>query len=77
MKKNAETADELRPEYDETMLRGGVRGKYFERYQAGNNLIRLEPDVAAVFRSEQAVNAALRLLIQIASASVEGGRATE
>jgi hypothetical protein len=39
-----ELEDELRPEYDLTQLKGGVRGKYAERYREGTNLIRLAPD---------------------------------
>lgn len=49
--------DEMRPEYD---LRGGVRGKYFERYREGTNVVLLEPDVAKVFRDSETVNEALR-----------------
>lgn len=49
--------DEMRPEYD---FRGGVRGKYFERYRKGTNLVLLAPDLAKVFRNADAVNAALR-----------------
>ncbi|MBI2986714.1 MAG: hypothetical protein HYY45_08100 [Deltaproteobacteria bacterium] len=55
--------DEMRPEYD---IRGGVRGKYYERYRQGTNVIVLDPDVAAVFRDSQSVNQALRLLIDVA-----------
>ena len=58
--------DELRPEYDETSLTDGVRGKYAQRYAAGTNLVRLAPDVAAVFPSEESVNEALRLVIRMA-----------
>jgi len=58
--------DELRPEYDFAQMEGSVRGKYAERYQAGTNLVRLDPDVAQAFPSEAAVNEALRLLMQIA-----------
>ena len=58
--------DELRPEYDETLLKDGVRGKYAERYRRGTNLVRLDPDVAAVFSDEGAVNEALRLVISVA-----------
>lgn len=47
----------MRPEYD---FRGGVRGKYFERYRKGTNLVLLAPDLAKVFRNADAVNAALR-----------------
>ncbi len=39
--------DDLRPDYDLSTLKGGVRGKYFERYRAGTNLALLEPDVRA------------------------------
>jgi len=60
---NETEADEMRPEYD---IRGGVRGKYFERYRQGTNVVLLQPDVAAVFRSSEAVNRALRELIELA-----------
>ena len=60
MQKNRSDApadDEMRPEYD---LRGGVRGKYYERYKQGTNVVLLEPDVAKVFRDSATVNEALR-----------------
>ena len=38
---------------------------YAERCQEGTNLVLLEPDVAAVFRDEKAVNDALRLVIEL------------
>ena len=60
MQKNQDEAsapDEMRPEYD---LRGGVRGKYYERYKQGTNVVLLEPDVAKVFRDSATVNEALR-----------------
>ena len=47
----------MRPEYD---LRGGVRGKYYERYQRGTNVVLLEPDLAGVFQDSATVNQALR-----------------
>ena len=60
------TNDDLRPEYDLTrLLRGGVRGKYAKRYHAGTNLVLLDPDVRKAFRSERAVNQALRLVIEL------------
>jgi hypothetical protein len=58
--------DELRPEYDFSQLKGRKRGKYVERYQAGTNIVLLEPDVAAAFPDAKKVNEALRLLIQVA-----------
>jgi hypothetical protein len=60
---NDAASDEMKPEYD---IRGGVRGKYLERYRKGTNLVLLQPDVAAVFESAEAVNKALRDLIEIA-----------
>jgi hypothetical protein len=61
-----EARDELRQEYDFSRLKGGVRGKYLARYQAGTNLVLLSPDVAAHFPDEQSVNTALRNLIHAA-----------
>ena len=62
--------DDLRSEYDFTKLEGGVRGKYAERYHQGTNLVLLEPDVAEVFPTAEAVNEALRLLMKIAQAQI-------
>ena len=61
-----ERNDELRPEYDlRQLLKGGVRGKYARRYQAGTNLVLLDPEVRRAFRNERAVNDALRLVIEL------------
>ena len=59
-----ELNDELRPEYDETLLKNGVRGKYAEQYAAGTNVVRLDPDVADAFPNEKAVNDALRSILK-------------
>lgn len=64
MKKVETEDDDLRPEYDFSQMRGGVRGKYVERYRQGTNLVLLDPDVAAAFPDAKAVNDALRLLLQ-------------
>ena len=66
--------DDLRPEYDESLLKNGVRGKYAERYAGGTNLVRLAPDVAAVFPNDEAVNDALRFVMRIAD---DAGRITK
>ena len=63
---DSETDDELRPEYDFSGLEGGVRGKYVERFRKGTNLVLLDPDVARAFPTEDDVNNALRLLMQVA-----------
>lgn len=65
-KKDETEADDLRAEYGFSTLSGGVRGKYFERAQAGTNLVLLDPDVARAFPTQKAVNEALRMLIKIA-----------
>jgi hypothetical protein len=56
--------DDLRPEYDLSQLKGGVPGKYLERYRAGTNLALLAPDVRAAFPTDEAFNQALRSLLQ-------------
>jgi hypothetical protein len=52
--------DDLRPEYDFATMKGGVRGKYVSRLRKGTNLVLLDPEVAAAFPSADAVNEALR-----------------
>ena len=51
-------SDDLRREYDLASLKGGVRGKYYERAMAGTNLVLLEPDVARAFPDSDSVNRA-------------------
>lgn len=64
--KKVKKSDEVRPEYEREDLGQGVRGKYFDSYQKGTNLVLLSPDVAEVFPTEEAVNEALRSLIDLA-----------
>ena len=66
-KASPKRSDELRAEYDLKSLSGRVRGKYYRRYAEGTNVVLLEPDVAKAFRSSDAVNKALRMLLSIAS----------
>ena len=68
MKKTERTEpeDELRAEYNFRKLGEGVRGKYAEDYGEGTNLVLLEPDVAKAFPTDESVNEALRVLVQIA-----------
>jgi hypothetical protein len=58
---NTKTADdsdlELRPSYD---FSKGERGKYAARYREGTNIVVLDPDVAKIFKTSEAVNDALR-----------------
>ena len=68
--------DDLRPEYDlSELLKTGVRGKYAERFRAGTNLVLLEPDIAKAFSTDQAVNDALRLVIQLTKIANNKSRA--
>ncbi len=62
--------DELRPEYHREDLGPGIRGKYLKAYRKGTNLVLLSPEVAKAFPTEQAVNDALRSLIEVAQRSV-------
>jgi hypothetical protein len=64
MKKESKSIkEEILAEYDFTK---GVRGKYTQEFQQGTNIVVLSPDVAEVFTDSEAVNEALRMLIQIA-----------
>lgn len=65
MTNKTELSDELRPAYDETLVKNGIRGKYAKQYAAGTNIVRLEPDVAAAFPNEEAVNEALRFVLKV------------
>ena len=67
--KKAKVSDELRPEYRREDLGQGIRGKYFESYRKGSNLVLISPDVAKVFPTEEAVNEVLRSLIDLAQKS--------
>ena len=73
-KTNVQAKDDLRPEYDLSQLRGGVRGKYAERYRKGTNLVHLESDVAKVFVDDESVNETLRTLMKIAKAQAQRTR---
>lgn len=61
--KAKKVVDDLRPEYDLSSLKGGVRGKYLKRYHAGTYLALLAPDVRSAFPTDDAVNEALRSLM--------------
>ena len=53
---------DLLEEYD---FSKGVQGKYADRFRAGTNLVLLDRDIAEAFPSDEAVNTALRLVIQL------------
>jgi hypothetical protein len=66
--------DDLRPEYDLSALKGGVRGKYHRQAAAGTNLMLIDPELAKVFGDAESVNRALRLLVDTASAAAGPAR---
>ena len=58
---------DMLPEYD---FSGAVRGKYYERYRRGSNVVLLDPDVSDAFPNAASVNEALRLLVSLARKKV-------
>ena len=61
---------EMRKEYMREDLGKGIRGKYFEEYKKGSNLVLLSPDVAAAFPDDASVNEALSGLLKVAQQSI-------
>jgi hypothetical protein len=60
--------DTMRDEYD---FSNGVRGKYVERLARGTNIVKLDPDVAELFKDSASVNEALRVLVKLAKQQAE------
>ena len=60
--KSSQSEPDMLDEYD---FSHGIRGKYVERLHNGNNVVKLDEDVAAIFPTEKAVNDALRSLAKI------------
>jgi hypothetical protein len=67
-KASSRREDDLRPEYDFSSLKGGVRGKYFRRFRSGTNIVRIEPELAKAFPTDEAVNEALRTVMRASRA---------
>jgi hypothetical protein len=64
---NPDANDDILPEYDFSQ---GVRGKHYQAYKAGTNVVFLDPDVARAFADSVSVNQALRLLVKLAKEKV-------
>ena len=56
--------DSLRSEYDLKSLGKGIRGKYYERYREGTNVVVIDSDLTKQFPNTKAVNDALRELLE-------------
>jgi hypothetical protein len=69
MKMAKANKNDMKKEYRREDLGIGVRGKYFDEYKKGTNLVLLSPDVAAAFPNEDSVNTALRGLLKLAKQS--------
>lgn len=71
MKKVADT-DPLDRTFTRESFKGkGIRGKYLSRIAKGTNLVRLSPEVARLFPTEEAVNNALRSLAELSKSLPE------
>ncbi len=65
MKNKKKNFEELRPEYDFDYSKA-VRGKYYRRLlDEGSNVAILDPDISKAFRDSNAVNQALRSLLEL------------
>lgn len=69
-------SDELRPEYRREDFGVMTRGKYAERVRQSSNVVVLDADVAEAFPNAQAVNQALRGLLEMAQVAARGAPST-
>jgi len=69
MKKNSTTKQddyELKDEYDLSKMTILPKGRFDPKRRIGKNVVLLDPDIARAFPNDEAVNEALRLLLQAA-----------
>ena len=67
MKKNSTTKlddYELKDEYDLSKMTILPKGRFDPKRRVGKNVVLLDPDIAKAFPNDEAVNEALRLLLQ-------------
>jgi hypothetical protein len=75
-------AEGMRAEYRREDLGKGVRGKHFEEFKKGSNLVLLTPELSKIFPTNEAVNDALSSLVGVARSAAgltsrSSGRATK
>jgi hypothetical protein len=63
-KTSSNAAESMGSEY---RFKGGIRGKYSDRFAEGSNVVVLDPDVAEAFPSSEKVNEALRAIAEQAN----------
>ena len=69
MKKNSTPKPddyELKEEYDLSKMTVLPKGRFDSKRRVGTNVVVLDPEIAKAFPNDEAVNAALRLLLQAA-----------
>ena len=71
MKQHDLSAEELRAEYHRPDLGKLVRGKYASRFAKASNVVVVDQALTKAFPNSDAVNAALRGLLQLAAAAVK------
>lgn len=76
MKKAKPTQDELRSEYRREDFGVMTRGKYADRCRRASNVVVISPEVQKAFPNAQAVNDALRGLLELAQATGLSSRST-
>ena len=74
MRKSDQTPnDDVHPQYDFASMKRGVRGKYVRRFRTGTNIVLLEPEIAEAFPTDDAVNEALRGILNTTRAIRRSG----
>ena len=77
MTESTNVEDDMRPEDDLASLKGGVRGKYYERIKTeGFKIVLLDPDVKQMLRTDEGDNRVLHPPIEIAERE-NGGDSTQ
>lgn len=69
--------DDIAPEFDLASMKRATEQEHKYRSQASGRLVRIAPDVAAVFDTPEAVNEALRALIRLMSEIKKGSEMKE
>jgi hypothetical protein len=72
-KADKQAEEELRSEYKRSDFGELTRGRYATRIAEETNVVVLDPEVAAAFPNDAAVNEALHGLIDLARTSVRKG----
>ena len=66
--------EQMRAEYRREYIGVGVRGKHYAEFTKGSNLVLLRPELAKIFPTNEAVNAALDSLVGVARSAASVAR---